>query len=312
MQIMNKNATYKSINSLFFTIVVIISIFPTFAQNDPVISQQGLQRFIYNPAATGTSNCRHISFINRTQWAHFPDAPRSNILLGNTFFPKYKVGIGIVAIHDKLGLESSTILKSSYSYHIWLNESNIFSFGLSAGIYSKKFDINNLILEEENDLTANELENKIVPDFDFGVEYNSEFLTIGISATHLVNSKKSSNNIKHPRHIHSYMHYKQYVSEYFFIRGIISYYMVRNVNGIELTAIGERENKLWAGLSYRYDESFILLAGIFLNPRTRIGYSYDWNLNVLKRYSSGSHEIFLQFKFGCIEYSESDSPRFFN
>jgi len=283
----------------------------TQAQNDPVISQQGLQRFIYNPAATGTSNFHQVGFISRNQWNGFPDAPCSNILTAHTFVPKFKTGLGIIAIQDKLGLEQNMVIKTSYSYHVWLNEKNILSFGVAGGIYSKRFNIGGLVLDEANDIGINNLENVVVPDFDFGIEYNRENLTLGVSSTHFINSFKNSDNTHHPRHFHAYGAYKQPISDNFLFTGIASFYNTRNISGYELTAIGEIENFLWIGFSHRFNESLVFLGGVYVSPNMRIGYSYDWNMNVLKRYSSGSHEVFVHFKFKR-DNEKSKSPRFFN
>lgn len=300
-----------SATTLFMFLLVAFLCHHGAAQNDPLISQQGLQRFIYNPAATGTSNFHQIGFISRSQWNGFPDAPKSNILTAHTFLPRYNVGVGLVVIEDRIGLEQNLNIKTAYSYHVWLNDRNILSFGVTAGIYSKKFDIGNLVLEEQGDLGVNNLENSLIPDFDFGIEYQRQNFTLGASSTHILNSYKGSDNVRHPRHFHAYAHYIQPVSGNFFVRGIASFYNTRNINGYEVTAIGEFENLLWAGASYRFSESVVFLAGVHITPNIRIGYSYDWTQNVLKRYTAGSHEVFLHFKLNR-KNLKSKSPRFFN
>mgnify|MGYP003564894507 CR=1 FL=1 len=60
----------------------------------------------------------------------------------------------------------------------------------------------------------------------------------------------------------------------------------------------------WVGLSFRTSEELlsnnkdlVLMLGIKLN-RYYIGYSFDYGLNNLSRYTIGSHEITLSLKFG--------------
>jgi type IX secretion system PorP/SprF family membrane protein len=282
-----------------------------FSQNDPLISQQGLQRFIYNPASTGTSDYHQIGFIHRNQWNGFPDAPSGNILTGHTFLPGYSMGLGIVVAEDKTGIEHNLNIKTSYAYHVWLNEKNILSFGLSAGLFSKRFDIGKLILEQPESLEGLYLENTVKPDFDCGFEFQRKNLIVGVSATHFLNSFENSSNTKHPRHIHAYVNAVQPLTENFSLKGIASYYNVRNINGFELAAIGELQEHFWAGLGLRFQESAIIMAGFYIKPNIRVGYSYDWNTNMLKRYSTGSHEAFLHFRINKKEI-KSKSPRFFN
>ncbi len=294
------------------SILIIMCSMSLVSQNDPVISQQGLQRFIYNPASTGTSNFNQIGIISRNQWNGFPDAPNTYIFTGHTFIPKFKTGIGIVAVQDNLGLEQNQFLKAAYSYHVWINEKNILSFGLSGGCFIKRFDLGRLILEDQSDYSTLNLENSVTPDFDFGIEYNRENFTAGVSATHIVNSFKNSENIKHPRHLHAYTQYNQKIVDDVYLKGIVSYYNIQNIHGFELSCIGEVDNIMWVGLGMRIRESFVLMGGVYVSPFVRVGYSYDSNTNILKKYSSGSHEVFLHLKFKRNDQIKSKSPRFFN
>lgn len=292
-------------------LLMLLNIQQLCGQNDPVISQQGLQRFIYNPAATGTSNSFQCGLINRNQWNGFPDAPVTRMLTAHTFIPKFKVGVGLVVVMDKLGLEENLQFKTAYSYHVWLNENNILSFGVSAGIFSKNFKLDQLVLEEQNDLGVNQLENVLVPDFDFGIELNRKRTTFGVSATHIFKSQMQSDNMQHPRHLHAYAHYKQPLTENILIRGISSYYNIGNIHGFELTVIGEIENTLWFGASKRFGESYVFLGGVNITNQIKVGYSYDLVLNPMKNYNSGSHEVFVHLKFDQ-KSAKSKSPRFFN
>ena len=64
-----------------------------------------------------------------------------------------------------------------------------------------------------------------------------------------------------------------------------------------------------AGLGYRQKEAVMLLLGYNLNHQVAVGYSYDLTVGELKDYSSGSHEIQLQYKFGY-KVNASNSYKF--
>lgn len=302
---------FWKVKTLSILMLMILHTYFINGQNDPMLSQQGLNRFIFNPAAAGTSNYFHTSFISRNQWTGFPGSPITNIFNAHNFIPALKVGIGLIAMQDKIGLESNFNIKTAYSYHVWLDEDNMLSFGVSAGIYSKNFALEKIILENPSDINVNNLENTVKPDFDFGVEFNRQELTAGFSITHLLNSHKNATNIKYPRHVYLYASYIYPVLENIDLKSIASVSNTSNLFSCELAVIGELKNKFWIGVMNRFNESAVLMGGYYITPKIRVGYSYDINYKPLKRYHGGSHEVFLHIMVEK-KLIESKTPRFFH
>ncbi|MNU05425.1 hypothetical protein D3C72_2502250 [compost metagenome] len=68
--------------------------------------------------------------------------------------------------------------------------------------------------------------------------------------------------------------------------------------------------KFTVGLAYRWSASVSAMAGFQVSDGLYIGYGYDHETTNLRKYNSGSHEIFLRFEF-FNNYSKMISPRFF-
>ena len=51
------------------------------------------------------------------------------------------------------------------------------------------------------------------------------------------------------------------------------------------------------GLSYRTNDAFIVMAGYLYKNKINIAYSYDFTTSGIRKYSDGSHEIVLEYKF---------------
>lgn len=281
------------------------------AQNDPFISHMGMHRYLINPAATGTELAHQLSFIYRAQWIGFQDAPRTAILNGHTYLPIFQVGLGGVIIQDKLGIENTTTFKTTYAYHIIFDETTILSMGLSAGVIRKSFDIQSLILENpENDIEQT-LETKIKPDFGSGLELQVENFKAGFSINHLPNSNLRANNFKLPRHFYAYCQYRIPVSdEIYAVPGMV-YLNTANIQNVIFSLRGEYENTLWFGMQYEFFHTLIISAGAYIQKNLKLGYSYDWNHSIIRRYNSGSHEVFLHYAIPR-KNIKSKSPRFFN
>jgi hypothetical protein len=82
-----------------------------------------------------------------------------------------------------------------------------------------------------------------------------------------------------------------------------------------------------AGISYRVENAFSGLAGFQISNSMFLGYSYDYNTNLLGEFNQGSHEVILKFYIGREgnksnadknkntkgkgKVKQIDSPRFF-
>ncbi len=65
----------------------------------------------------------------------------------------------------------------------------------------------------------------------------------------------------------------------------------------DLTARVEYDNKYWGGLSYRFQDAVMFLAGLNVTGGLSIGYSYDLPTSQIITVSSGSHEILVMYSF---------------
>ena len=64
---------------------------------------------------------------------------------------------------------------------------------------------------------------------------------------------------------------------------------------LDLNANIVYDERLWGGLSYRYQDAISLLLGAELNNGLVFGYSFDLTTSAIGRYGYGSHEIFLSY-----------------
>lgn len=285
------------------------------AQNDLQLSHQLYNRILFNPAATGQSGCYNITLLAREQWTGIKKAPETQILNINKYINPAKLGIGLLVISDKVGYENILNVKAAIAYHAWLSKKSVLSFGIGAGIINSSIEGSKLTYQEQGDANATITnQSKLYPDFDFGMEFNSGGLNLGVSSTHVVTSFKKSDLLKVPRHIYAYGKYAIKVTKGFEIIPAISYNNINRVHLIECNATFNVYDRIWAGASYRIEDSFVLMAGVKIINQLRIGYAYDFKTGPIRTsITKGSHEAMLQLRFGCPSSKPFQiSPRFFN
>ncbi|MCK9613694.1 MAG: type IX secretion system membrane protein PorP/SprF [Bacteroidales bacterium] len=298
-------------------IIVLLSFLITtvavFAQTDIQLSQQINNRVLFNPAATGQSGCYNFTILAREQWTGIKEAPSTQLFNFNKYFKGPKLGIGFTFIYDRVGVEKTLNAKASISYHVWLTNEMTLSFGLGMGIINRSVNGAGLTYEDPNDPNAVIIkDSKLKPDFDFGIEYNWKRLNIGVASTHLITSFKKSTIYKVPRHYYTYAKYAIKVSPSVEIIPALSWNCLGNIHIFEINAMTNIKDRVFAGLSYRIDDAFIIMAGVKIIDQVRLSYAYDIKAGSIKYGSTkGSHEIMLLCRFGCDKQGPLH-PRFFN
>lgn len=287
-------------------------------QTDIQMSQHMFNRTTYNPASTGASRYVNIYAHWRDQWQGFgKNAPKTMFLTTHAYFPKLKSGLGVVAINDKISFERNMLFKLSYAYHVHLTTSSYLSLGLSAGILNRYIDFSKATFEELAGYEGTlELINKWTADFDFGIEYNMERFTAGISVTHINKTadKAVYDNMGH--HFYGYVKYRFGLGVDFDLVPALFAQNSKKSTHIESNLILFYRNKAWIGASYRMDDKFksesvVGIIGIDLMGFLRLGYSFDYNIGQIGKYANNTHEIMLGIRLSRPNQIYARSPRFF-
>jgi type IX secretion system PorP/SprF family membrane protein len=238
-------------------------------------------------------------------------------LTAHTYFPDLKSGIGITTLKDKLGdMERNMMFKISYAYHLYLSSSSYLSFGLSAGVLNRNIDFLKKRVVEDDVSLPDYVVNQWTADFDFGIEYNMERFTAGISLTHLNRTSDEATELNMGHHFYGYLKYKFGLGVDFDLVPAVFAQNSKKSTHIEGNLLLYYQNKAWIGASYRVDEkldseSVVGIVGLDLFNFLRIGYSFDYNIGPIGKYSNNTHEIMLGIRLNRPQKIYAKSPRFF-
>jgi type IX secretion system PorP/SprF family membrane protein len=260
-------------------------------------------RVSINPGVAGTSGQFCATALLRQQWSGFDGAPKTGLLNAQINVKKISSGIGISFYMDELGQQKTSFGKLNYSFHRKLGAGTL-GIGVSFGFLSTSLG-NNWIARQAPSL------DEAIPQAganDFGLDlggglyYVAPTFWLGISSTHLTEVKMDAVSIQTRRHYFVQAGYdwaingdKKYVLQ--------PSALVKNDGSgstqFDLTATFLYNNTLWMGVSYRTEDAIAPLIGYQLKPNEKsmlkLGYSYDVTTSRLKNYSSGSHEVMLNY-----------------
>lgn len=295
---------------MFFSIV-------SHAQQDAQYTQYMYNTIEVNPAYAGSRGALSVFGLYRTQWIGLDGAPETSTFSVNTPLKNSDLGLGVSLVNDKIGPTVENTLSADLSYTIPTSESWNLSFGIKGTANLFNIDINKLSYEDQDDPQFQNLKNKFSPNVGAGIYYHSDRAYIGLSVPNFIETNRydSDDVAIFKEKINYYL-----IAGYVFNLDRLEYIkfkpalMAKMVEGaplqVDVSGNFMFNDKFVLGLAYRWSASVSAMAGFQVTKGMYIGYGYDHETTQLRKYNSGSHEIFLRFEF-FNNYNKMISPRFF-
>jgi len=263
-------------------------------------SQYMLNHYLINPAAAGTQDHIPIATSFRQQWAGFDDAPKTQMLSGHAKLND-NMGVGGILYNDVTGPLHNMGFQGSYAYSLKLNDKDRLAFGVSLSVTQHVLAGDDFILTDAVDGTLNGTQKSFNPDAIFGMYYYGERHFVGLSIPQLIETRykfgdQLVDDNSQVRHYYFSGGYRFELGENFEIEpSMLSKMAVASPFQMDInTRLIYKEN-MWLGLSYRGKESVVAMLGM-KRDQFVVGYSYDYTLSNIRKYSVGTHEIYLEFQ----------------
>lgn len=171
------------------------------AQQDFLLTSEGVRSFWYNPATVATFNRYSVNTTARL--SRFTSVDNPYVIYGGAAtkltnlmasHPRNEFGLGINFSHDDLGFLKNSLISAALNYQLVLNKSRLV-FGIAPGIRHIKFSFTPIPPSGIPDPTIDKLLSKRQTEFDLGVGINwyGERFSIGLSSTHITNPYYDSN-----------------------------------------------------------------------------------------------------------------------
>lgn len=290
----------RTMNKIATTLIAAVVITTVNAQQLTYNSQYMLNHYLLNPAAAGSLNHMPIATSFRQQWAGFDGAPTTQVLSAHANIAD-NMGVGGMVFNDVAGPLRNVGFQGTYAYQLEFDDSKL-AFGLSLMLNQYYLDGSDFVLNDNVDQVLNGAQLKSFnPDAHFGVYYFGENYFAGLAAPNLLEWKFQfgddiGDENRQVRHYYLQGGYMFDTGSDIIIEpsALIKYTLNAPITFDFNTRVIYKEN-LWAGLSYRYNESVVAMVGI-QRDQFRLGYSYDYITNNLKNYSRGTHEIYLEYQ----------------
>jgi type IX secretion system PorP/SprF family membrane protein len=275
-------------------------------------SQFYFNDFYLNPAVAGVKDYTHINLGVRRQWLGIKEAPIAQVLTAHGYLGK-NLGVGGGIINEIAGPTRRTGINLSAAYHLRLskrtfgnrNNGKTFSFGLAAVLNQHALDNSKLTTYTPDDITIQRgYNNRVLPDIQAGIYFsNGNKYYAGFSVFNIVQSKadlydnitKVNNSLK--RHYFVTGGYNWQVNTDFAMQPSVVFQIIEATPfQFDINYRFIFKERYAIGLGYRHLDAVTGHASYQWNF-LRIGYSYDYCINDIRTFTSGSHELSLGFLF---------------
>ena len=267
-----------------------------------------LQGVFHNPSMAGVQGHGMIGASYRSQWSSINGAPKTATLFGSFAMPEHNIGLGGYLYNDETGPISRTGLNLSFAKYIPMEKGKL-SIGLEAKAQQYALDINKLAESlGAGDPLLMGGDNKFKFDAGFGVSYISDRLQVGASVAQLIQSKLDfyNGNLSRNAEGQLYRHYYGHGSYRWSVdqsTDVTPNFMMIYMPNAPLEFQGgvrvEHSHLFWWGISLLAEQSWMLSAGVRINKKFNVGYSFDVYKTPMSVYNNGAsaHEVLLRYDF---------------
>lgn len=303
----------RNIKSLTLVLMLIAG-YTSYGQQQVMFTQYMFNGLALNPAYAGSHETISITALAREQWTGIDGAPSTQTLSIHSPVFNKRIGLGLLVLHDEIGVTEQTGAYASYSYKIPFTNDARLALGLQAGFtsYNARFSE----VSDTNPVFATGDVQESHPNFGFGAYYYTDRFYAGFSVPQLIqNTIDRDNEDSDSKIVRHYFATAGYVMDLNQNLKLKPNALVKAVNGapveIDLNANLLINEVVWVGLSWRSFDSFDALFQLQITEQLQFGYAYDFATTTdLRRVNGGSHEIMLNYRFS-FHKSKIITPRYF-
>jgi type IX secretion system PorP/SprF family membrane protein len=266
-----------------------------------------LQGVFHNPSTAGTQKYSMVGASYRKQWSGINGGPATATIFGSTKLSKHDFGIGGYIYNDKTGPTSRTGVSMSFAKHI-PTKTGTFSVGIETRFQQFGIDIEKLTQSLGADPVLGGGENKSKFDAGFGMSFTNDKFQVGASVSQLVQSKldyytgtlSRTGEARLYRHYYFHGLYKWAIDEStVVVPNFLLTYLPNAPTEFQGGARIEFNDLLLTGLAYRANQGWLVSAGVKIDKKATIGYSFEIYRSPLSIFDGGSnaHELLIRYDF---------------
>lgn len=260
---------------------------------------------VINPAYAGADEALSATLVQRKQWSGVEAAPVTHTLTAHSLFRQKHVGLGLTLVHDQVGVHKNLSLMTNYAYHVAINTNQYLSFGIAAGMHNRRSDYTSLGMSGDPKLSGVPISYTVF-DAGAGIYFRGPRLHAGLSVPELIPERVFiSDSVTLKLSNTTMLMFTKYLFEINPDISLEPSLLLKHLNGVPLSYDVNfnviMRKVLTLGLGYRKRESVDFLMKAKATRQLQIGYSFDYPVGSVSRFTNGSHELMVQYVFRYVQ-----------
>ncbi len=293
-------------------LAALLSLTGASAQNDIIISQYIHNRYAVNPAFGGSREGLTFFGSYRKQWTGIENTPQSLFFDTHAPLKKEHLTLGASVYSQSIHQSSNTGVQVSLGYRVRPTRRTHLAFALQGGVSFRSTDWTKVTTVEANDVVFEENESSTAPLLGVGVAwYGRQFFVGAGVVSFFVSDDFDQRDSEFSPSDATYTATAGYLFKAgkFAIQPSVLFAYQKDADHTDLTLSLIYTDFLWFDVGYRTTDEMTAGIAIQALPQLRIAYNYDYNFGDLKSFTSGSHEISIQYDL--VYKVKNVGPRFF-
>jgi hypothetical protein len=293
---------------LIFGALLVLLIGKAGAQQLQTSSLYEFQGAINNPSMAGLGKSNVIGLSYRNQWTGIDGHPATATVFGSFKIPQHEMGISAYAYSDKTGPSSRTGVDIAFARHFTFRNGGVWSMGIEGRFIQFAINKDKLVSILGADPALGSGNSSVKFDAGFGTSYTTENFQIGASVSQLVQSRLNfyTGDLNRTTEARLYRHFYGHASYTWHLdaaTSLVPQVMVVHLPNapteIQAMMRVEHDNLFWWGFGMRRKQGLIMTAGLHVDKKLTIGYSFDMYKTPLSSFDAGSNgnEVMLCYKF---------------
>lgn len=296
---------------LTFIVALVIATQVLYGQFDAQQSQYMLHHAGFNPAAAGEAGKIDVTGQHRLQWIGMPNGGSTTLFGLNAplRLGDRTLGLGILFQNDRVGLFVNQGVHLQNAFRIKLGSGNL-NIGAQLGFLSVGFRGDSargpqVPLGDYHDISGDPaIPKTMVEGFGFdaglGLWYTQGNFYAGLSVSRINQPViewgeeyefKPASTFYLTGGFNRTLNNPRWVVTPSFLAKTDTYTFE-----VDLSTVVHYNQQYWGGLSFRYGNAVVILAGINIGTGLSLGYAFDLPISRLIQASWGSHEIMLSYE----------------
>lgn len=288
-------------NKIILLTILILSK-TAYGQLNPLGSSYYINQYLTNVAFVGLMPNLELNAAFKTQWTGIEDRPTMQVFTAGYGFINKKVGIGVTFYHESAGVFNKLNFKTSYAYHLLVNQNSRLDFGLSLGLADESINFNKVQGDITDPTLINFQNRSVYIDGDFGTIFKHKGLSLQAAIPNLnrllrktIYNKLIDNSLYMAAA--SYILFENDSTKFYTIEPKIVIRKIKSNSAIvDVGVNGELFNKaLLLSAIYHTTNNLTLGLGVNVKKRITILTQYTANTSAFQAYNGGEFEIGLRY-----------------